>query len=316
MNYREFLERRGVDTYDGAGSHDFLITCPFHDDASPSLEVHNDKGMFYCFGCKESGSFAKLLAEVENITFADAKKILMRVDDADSVVSDIESMFDNIDDEEETEKLKYYSIESFHNTFKPLERSKSGTKYVLNRNLSREEIRWFDLRWSGSEGKWRERVLIPIYTERGKLLTYAGRTIYKDVKPKTRKIKGRSPRSTLYGLNELLQYYGNKKFPYLIVVEGEFDAMYLQAHGILAVSTMGTMGMTGQQIFLLKHYAESVVFSYDGDDAGRKAQEKGIAKVQRVMPTLGINLPDGYDPNELTDAMVNKIYWRYFYDAQ
>ncbi len=310
MNYRDMLERRGVNTFDGAGSSDFLITCPFHDDASPSLEVHKRTGVFYCFGCKESGSFVKLLAEIENIPLADAKRIMMKVDNADSVLSDIGAMLEDLGEEEK--ELKYYSIKAFHKKYKPLAENKSGLGYVVNRGIERDEAAWFDLRWSGETGKWRDRVIIPIYTEAGKLLTYAGRTIRKDVKPKTRKIKGRSPRSSLYGLWELIRYYGNIKFPYLIVVEGEFDALYLQQLGLYAVSTMGTMGLTGEQIYLLKRYSHAVVFSYDGDDAGRRAQAKGILKTKGFLPTLGIDLPDGYDPNELPKAMAEKIYRGYF----
>jgi DNA primase len=309
MDYRAMLEHRGVDTYDGAGTSDFLITCPFHDDASPSLEIHKQKGMFYCFGCKEAGSFAKLLSEIESISLSEAKKILMTADNADSVLSDLSSILDTLDDEEE--EIKYFSISSFHEKYKPLHECAAGIGYVRERNIPDEIISAFDLRWSGGEGKWRNRIIIPIYTESGKLLTYAGRTVKKDVKPKTRKIKGRSPRGALYGLHELFIKHKLQKFPYMLVVEGEFDAMYLQSFGLYAVSTMGTMGITGAQVHLLKRHSGVAVFSYDGDDAGRSAQEKGMARLRKYMPTLGINLPDGRDPNELTVDMVNKIYRRY-----
>jgi len=310
MNYRDFLEHRGVDTFDGAGASDFLINCPFHDDNHPSLEVHKRNGVYYCFGCKASGSFTALLSEVENIPLLDAKRVLMKVDNADSVVSDISDMLTSFDDDEV--ELKYYSVSSFHRTFPPLKQSARGQEYIIKRGINAEYSEWFDLRWGGREGKWRDRVIIPIYTADGKLLTYAGRTIVPKVMPKTRKIKGRSPRSSLYGLHNLLEYHETDRFPVLIVVEGEFDAEYLQTFGLPAVSTMGTMGLTGDQIYLLKRHSQAVVFSYDGDDAGRKAQSRGIAKVKGYMPTIGIDLPDGHDPNELTPAQVAKIYRGYF----
>jgi DNA primase len=310
MNYRDFLEYRGVDTFDGAGSSDFLINCPFHDDNHPSLEVHRHNGVYYCFGCKATGSFPMLLSEIENIPLLDAKKIMMTVDNADSVVSDISEMLSSFDEEEKV--MKYYSVESFHKNFPSLQENSRGLKYIINRGIDSEYSEWFDLRWGGSNRKWRDRVIIPIYTAEGKLLTYAGRTIVPKVMPKTRKIKGRSPRSSLYGLFNLFEYHGIKKFPALIVVEGEFDAEYLQTFGLPAVSTMGTMGLTGEQIYLLKKHSQVVVFSYDGDDAGRKAQSRGIAKVRGYQPTIGIDLPDKHDPNELSPEQVAKIYRGYF----
>lgn len=314
MNYRDFLEQRGIDTFDGAGSSDFLINCPFHDDNHPSLEVHNSKGVFYCFGCKESGSFASLLAEIENIPFLQAKKLLLSLDSADNMISELEDLLQNIDDEID-EQLKFYSIKSFHNKYRKLAVSKSGMDYVLNRNITRASIERFDLRWGGLDPKWSGRVLIPIYTESKKLLTFAGRTIKKNIQPKTKKVKGRSPRKYLYGLDTILENSkDSKKFPYMIVVEGEFDAMYLQQFGLNAVSTMGTMGMTGEQIFLLKKYSEIVVMSYDGDEAGRKAQERANIKLKQFVPVVNVKLPDGFDPNELSKAQVKKFYKEFYYD--
>lgn len=310
MNYRDYLEHRGVDTFDGAGSSDFLINCPFHDDNHPSLEVHRRTGVYYCFGCKASGKFPALVAEIENITLLEAKKQLMKVDTTESVVSDISDMLDTFEDD--VEEPKYYSVDSFHSKFSPLRLNPDGLKYIINRKINKDNIDWFDLRWGGSEGKWRDRVIIPIFTETGKLLTYAGRTIVPKVMPKTRKIKGRSPRSTLYGLHELIKYYGDIRFPSLIVVEGEFDAEYLQTFGLPAVATMGTMGLTGAQIYLLKKYAQTVVFSYDGDDAGEKAQARGISKVKGYVPTIGIKLLKKHDPNELSPEQVESIYRGYF----
>lgn len=315
MDYRTILENRGVDTFDHAGDHDFLINCPFHDDNHPSLEVHNTKGVFYCFGCHETGSFIELLSEIENIPLIQAQKILLSLDSVDMSIDEITSMFNELDEEET--KLKFYSIMSFHKKFEPLRKNNLGMNYVLNRNIDKYTIKSFDLRWADTTNyKWKGRVIIPVYTEQGKLLTFAGRTTLKNLRPKTRKVKGRSPRRYLYGLYELLRRYPNvAKFPYLILVEGEFDAMYLQQFGIPAVSTMGTMGLTGEQVFLIKKFSNLAVVSYDGDDAGRRAQERAIDKLKQFMPVVSIDLPEGFDPNELSEQKVMKYYKEYIYDV-
>ena len=30
----------------------FIGKCPFHNEKTPSFNVNNEKGLFYCFGCK------------------------------------------------------------------------------------------------------------------------------------------------------------------------------------------------------------------------------------------------------------------------
>ena len=134
MNYREFLEHRGIDTYDGAGQSDFLVTCPFHDDTSPSLEVHKRKGIFYCFGCKEHGSFAELLAEIENISLTDARRMVLTEDDVSSVLSDLKEALDELDDE--PAKLKMYSIRSFRERYPSVLDVPEACDYVAGRGIS------------------------------------------------------------------------------------------------------------------------------------------------------------------------------------
>ena len=119
-------------------------------------------------------------------------------------------------------------------------------------------------------GKFRYRVILPIRTVEGKLLSYVGRAIRSEMVPKTR--KSRSPHRTFFGLYELVRKTGTAVL--LLVVEGEFDAIYLQQHGVPAVANMGTSPMGAEKICLLRHYAHKVVLSYDGDEAGRKAMQE------------------------------------------
>lgn len=42
--------------------------CPFHDDKNPSLSLSNEKGVFYCFGCRSKGdiiTFVRMLEELK-----------------------------------------------------------------------------------------------------------------------------------------------------------------------------------------------------------------------------------------------------------
>jgi len=50
--------------------------CPFHDDASPSLGINDEKGLYHCFGCGAGGNLFTFVREVEGVGFAKAVELL------------------------------------------------------------------------------------------------------------------------------------------------------------------------------------------------------------------------------------------------
>ena len=50
--------------------------CPFHVEKTPSFHVNADSGLYYCFGCKESGDVFRFLERAEGYTFVEAVKAL------------------------------------------------------------------------------------------------------------------------------------------------------------------------------------------------------------------------------------------------
>jgi DNA primase len=309
MDYTNELIQRGIEFHE-VDEGQVMINCPFHDDSNPSMTVNINSGAFHCFSCKESGTtFVKLLAKLENISLEEAKEQLEEGQGDDTVMNFIQDKVNETLSDEEDEVVRYYSSKSFHKKFPRFTDSVEASSYLAHRGISRRTAHEFDLRW-GNDGVMVNRIVYPIYTNEGELLSYGGRTILRDVKPKTRKV--RSGLSSLYGLREVLTRTLSTKWsfklPYLVVVEGEFDAMYLYELGYNVVSTMGTSALTDYQISLLKTYTKLVIFSYDGDKAGRDAQEKAIKRLKVFMPTVGVALPEGTDPNDLTEDEAEKIY--------
>lgn len=304
MKVVQSLDKRGVE-YRQADPGEVLIQCPFHSDSDPSCSVNTDSGVFYCFACKEAGNFTKLIARLDGVSYDVAKRRMMESEPEDEVMEEVFRALDD-DDVEKEAPVRYYSKKKFHGFFPPVQNT-PGEAYLKNRKIGDETIKLFDLRW-GSEGIMKDRVILPIYTSDGSLLSYAGRAIDPDKKPKTR--KARSGLRTLYGMYELLRT-SYDRFPFIVVTEGEFDAMYLQQHGLKAVSTMGTAGITEQQLLQLYLHTDCVVWSYDGDDAGRSAQKKAVEKSKRFLRTESVELPDGKDPNELMEDEIKSIYGRF-----
>lgn len=54
----------------------FQGLCPFHKEKTPSFHVNPERGIYHCFGCKESGSAIDFLMKIEGMTFIEAVRAL------------------------------------------------------------------------------------------------------------------------------------------------------------------------------------------------------------------------------------------------
>ena len=124
--------------------------------------------------------------------------------------------------------------------------------------------------------RFRDRVMFPIRNVKGECIGFGGRVL-SDEKPKYLNSpetpvfsKGRE----LYGLFEArtaLREHG-----YALVTEGYMDVVALAQMGFAnAVATLGT-ACTADHVQKLFRFTDSVVFSFDGDSAGRRAARKAL----------------------------------------
>ncbi len=149
--------------------------------------------------------------------------------------------------------------------------------------------------------RFRNRVMFPIRNPRGSVIGFGARIIGSGEpkylnSPETPVFsKGRE----LYGL-----YEGRtalRESNQAIIVEGYMDVVMLAEHGINnAVATLGT-ATTPDHIRKLLRIVDSLVFSFDGDQAGRKAAWRALeACLPIVTDTQRVQflfLPDGADPD-------------------
>ena len=160
----------------------------------------------------------------------------------------------------------------------------------------------------GAYDRFRNRVMFPIRDTRGRVIGFGGRTLGNDPakylnSPETPLFhKGRN----LYGLYEAKQS-AKSALPYLIVVEGYMDVVMLAQHGVReAVATLGT-ATTADHLNLLFKQTNKIVFSFDGDRAGRaaawRALEQALPEVHGVRECRFLFLPDGHDPDSLVQEI-------------
>jgi DNA primase len=159
---------------------------------------------------------------------------------------------------------------------------------------------------SGPYDKFRNRIMFPIHDRRGRVIAFGGRALADDGpkylnSPETSLYhKGRE----LYGL--YLARQRSSRLEQIIVVEGYMDVVALAQFGFKnVVATSGT-ATTPAQVELLFRSADTVVFCFDGDKAGRQAAwralEATLPKLRDGLQAKFLFLPDGEDP----DSMVRK----------
>lgn len=59
------------------GARELVGLCPFHDERSPSFEVNDAKGTYYCHGCGASGDAITYLMKKDRMPFADSVEWLL-----------------------------------------------------------------------------------------------------------------------------------------------------------------------------------------------------------------------------------------------
>ncbi len=148
---------------------------------------------------------------------------------------------------------------------------------------------------------FRDRVMFPIRAVSGEVIGFGGRVL-DDSKPKYINSpetpvfsKGRE----LYGLFEARQALRDKG--YALVVEGYMDVVALAQSGFPnAVATLGT-ACTAEHVQKLFRFTDNVVFSFDGDAAGRRAAgralEAALPHATDLRTVRFLFLPAEHDPD-------------------
>ena len=148
---------------------------------------------------------------------------------------------------------------------------------------------------------FRDRIMFPIRSVSGEVIGFGGRVL-DDSKPKYINSpetplfsKGRE----LYGLFEARQALRDRG--YALVVEGYMDVVALAQKGFPnAVATLGT-ACTAEHVQKLFRFTDDVVFSFDGDAAGRRAAARALEASLPLASDLRtvkfLFLPTEHDPD-------------------
>lgn len=305
--------------------------CPFHNEKTPSFTVYPENGSFYCFGCGVGGDVITFVRRMENLDYMEAVKQL--ADRAGMALP--EDGYDDTLAKKRTAVLaaNRAAAKFFHSQLFT-EQGGQALDYFLDRGLAPETIRHFGLgfapndwralkrhlneqgfddvllesanllRRSDKNGKvsyydnFRNRVMFPIIDPRGNVIAFGGRVL-DDSKPKyinTSDTLVYKKSNGVFALN----FAKNGNDGKLIIAEGYMDVIALHQAGFTnAVACLGT-ALTKEQANLLSRYADTIILSYDADEAGQKATARALG----IFGTTGmeikvLHLEGGKDPDEI-----------------
>ncbi|MDO8701770.1 MAG: DNA primase [Undibacterium sp.] len=319
------------------GGANFMGLCPFHNEKSPSFTVSPTKQFYHCFGCGAHGTSIGFLMEYSGMNFVDAVKDLaqsngMIVPEDDRLLpaqrAEVNARSLALSDVM-TRACDYYRQQ--------LRGAESAVAYLKKRGLTGEIAARFGLGyapegWDGLRSvfpdyaspalveaglvidksdedasgrkrydRFRERIMFPIRNTKGQVIGFGGR-ILDQGEPKYLN----SPETPLfqkghelYGLFEARQAI--RDAGYVLVTEGYMDVVALAQLGFpQVVATLGT-ACTSTHVQKLLRQTDHVVFSFDGDKAGRRAARRAL---DACLPHVNDNkvikflfLPVEHDPD-------------------
>lgn len=345
--------------------------CPFHKEKTPSFSVNPAKGIYKCFGCGEGGDALSYLVKTRGVPFKDLIKDL-----ASEYGLELPNTFSGVknkDVRDQMIKACSKAAEFYQHALFATSGGEKALAYLNNRGIDEKIIKRYMLGVSNKEpnhlyvtlkdkftneilekaglilktqkgdyiDRFRNRIIIPIQDENGDIVAFGARAVEEGQNPKYLN----SSDSLIYNKSKLLYglYFAKdsiKQSDSIIIMEGYFDVISAQAHGIEnCVASCGT-SLTPDHIKLISRYSKSrkIYLSFDTDSAGIRATTRGAEVIKEAFTGLGnikqfdesysntnndkyaceirvITPPEGKDPDEFIRNSGAEAYFKHLEHA-
>ncbi len=126
----------------------YWACCPFHHEKTPSFAVSEDEGIFYCFGCKESGDVISFVQKYESCDFTEAVALLAK--NVNMQVPEFKGDSDAV----ERKQLKERVLKLLDDTYKHYQQNlytqsaKPAQDYLKSRGFTKRELEDFKIGYS------------------------------------------------------------------------------------------------------------------------------------------------------------------------
>ena len=295
--------------------------CPFHNEKTPSFSVSPVKQIYKCFGCGEGGDVLSFLMKINNQSFHEVVK-----EQAEILGIELPSSFDKTKDNKDVKEQIYSCMKDSAEFFKKTllsDKNSVAYKYISGRSITDENIETYMLGFApnsydalqqhlkgkytedvlekagliikrennnGYVDRFRNRITIPIFDEKGNIVAFGARAIEAGQNPKYLN----SPDTLVYNKSHIL--YGLyqakdaiKTNDAIVIMEGYFDVISAQVNGVKnAVGACGT-ALTDNHVKMISRYTPSrrIYLAFDTDKAGQNAAKRGAQVIKDAFAGLG-----------------------------
>ena len=295
--------------------------CPFHNEKTPSFSVSPAKQIYKCFGCGEGGDVLSFLMKINNQSFHEVVK-----EQAEILGIELPSSFDKTKDNKDVKEQIYSCMKDSAEFFKKTllaDKNSVAYKYISGRSITDENIETYMLGFApnsydalqqhlkgkytedvlekagliikrennnGYVDRFRNRITIPIFDEKGNIVAFGARAIEAGQNPKYLN----SPDTLVYNKSHIL--YGLyqakdaiKTNDAIVIMEGYFDVISAQVNGVKnAVGACGT-ALTDSHVKMISRYTPSrrIYLAFDTDKAGQNAAKRGAQVIKDAFAGLG-----------------------------
>ena len=323
---------------------DYRAPCPFHQGKNKNFAVSSDKQFYHCFKCDASGGVIKFVQEFDNLNYPEAIEAIAQ-EIGLPVIYDTK----NQGKTKQNTNQPYYDLMAkvsifYQNQLKNHLAKERIISYIKGRKITGEIAKRFELGFAppGWDNllknfqdevvnlekiglivekeetdkvydRFRDRLLFPIHNRKGQAIGFGGRVLNNNDKPKYLN----SPETPifhkqyeLYGLYQARKH--SQKLDFILVVEGYMDVVSLHQQQITnVVATLGT-STSAHHLKVLKQMTKTIVFCFDGDEAGKKAAwralETTLPLINPELKVLFLFLPNNEDPDTYVQKIGKKVF--------
>lgn len=276
--------------------HQLFGPCPLHNGDNPTaFRADLSRGIWHCFTSCGGGDAVALIRKIENCSYRDAARLLKRLcDGMGHQSSPIPPSAPDSRFRPFTLRISLNPVASF------LQKNKAITIDTAVR---------FESGVAEGSAFLKRTIAVRLHDIHGNPLGYCGRRL--DPVEIEKWGKWRFPKC-LPKSDILFNAHRAACFRHqgIIVVECPWGVMRLWQAGFPnAVALLGTSLSSAQREWLEK--APAILLMLDGDAAGRKAAEQIAASFAGKTQVVIHHLPDGFDPDDLSDEQLRSVVDRY-----
>jgi DNA primase len=309
--------------------------CPFHNEATPSFLVSEEKGIYKCFGCGEGGDAISFFSKMEGISYGEALTNLASDVGVDAtIVRRFQRNNQRNNFEKEFEILKF--AQGFYQYY--LLNTAEGhiaLAYLASRGITKEIVIQFGIGLAPRDGSlivkalasnshsfetaknagllhqsesgdyyspFKSRIMFQVTNEQGHTVGFSGRTYLPGDDSYAKYVN--SPESRVFQKSQIVyNLHEARKIARtsgrILLFEGFMDVIAAHKAGFVeSVATMGT-ALTAAHARTLSRHAREVILVFDGDKAGLAATSKAIPILFAAgLQVRIVHMTGGLDPDD------------------